>query len=1222
MVAMFVLLVGAFGAYVYSERQLDVAGELRHRSFLLADQLRQSSDDLTRMARTYVATGDPRYKAYYQDILEIRDGQKPSPPGYLGVYWDLLLARPDAPRPQGGHAVPLLELMREEGFPENELRKLAEAKADSDRLTTIEFEAMKLIESAVPDGARPRALRMLHDADYHRAKAAIMGPINEVYAAMDRRTTDQIDLAHRNSRLLRFVFVACVLGALLMLWRAYAALRKTLGGSAEQVHQHILGIGRGEFRTAIEIAPGMEDSVLAGLSAMQRKLQQNEEERKQADAELRASAESLNEAQRIAHVGSWTLDIVSSQLIWSDEIFRLFEVDSTQFGATYQAFLDAIHPEDRNAVSQAYADSLKTRMPYDISHRLRMSDGRIKWVLEKCLSEFDAAGNPLRSRGTVQDVTERKLAELALRQSEQRFSSAFNSSPIAASIATAEDGRFIEVNANYTRDFGWTRADLIGRTSVDVGLWPDEAARRPWAEAIRLEGRLVDFETSWMHKNGVLRTVSISAELTDLEGTPCILAYVMDITERKRIELGLIASETRLRAVLDGVHNAVITITESGTIESFNRSAERLFGYNAADVVGNNVSMLMPEPYRTAHDGYLDGYRRSGIRKVVGGKRDVMGRHRDGAVFHIELGVSETVLDGKKMFVGSISDISFRKAAEAELRIAATAFESQAGMMVTDPDGVILRVNRAFTETTGYAAADIVGKTPGLLKSGRHDAAFYAAMWESLRKTGSWQGEVWDRRKNGEIYPKWLAISAVKGEDGAITHYIGAHQDITERKIAEERIKELAFFDQLTGLPNRTLLLDRMRQSMAASARNGNHGALLFIDLDNFKTLNDTLGHDMGDMLLSQVAQRLVGTVREGDTVARLGGDEFVVVLGNLSANIDEAATQTEAVGGKILAALNGSYLLQDTEYRSSASVGATLFCGHQASGDDLMKQADLAMYKSKARGRNVFHFFDPDMETVVIERVSLERDLRAALQQGQFALHYQAQVVGDGRVTGAEALLRWQHPQRGAVSPAVFIPLAEETGLILALGQWVLETACTQLAHWATRPEMAHLTVAVNVSARQFHEAGFVEKVLAIISRSGANPNRLKLELTESLLVEKVEDIIEKMFALKAKGVGFALDDFGTGYSSLSYLKRLPLDQLKIDQSFVRDVLVDPNDAAIARTIVALAQSLGLGVIAEGVETAAQKGFLATAGCHAYQGYLFSRPLPVEGFEEFARTA
>jgi diguanylate cyclase (GGDEF)-like protein len=407
---------------------------------------------------------------------------------------------------------------------------------------------------------------------------------------------------------------------------------------------------------------------------------------------------------------------------------------------------------------------------------------------------------------------------------------------------------------------------------------------------------------------------------------------------------------------------------------------------------------------------------------------------------------------------------------------------------------------------------------------------------------------------------------------------------------------------------------------MTTSSRSGSHGALLFIDLDNFKTLNDTHGHDTGDLLLTQVAQRVLACVREGDTVARMGGDEFVVMLANLSADEGEAAVGIETVAEKILATLEQSYLLGHLVFRCTASMGITLFRGQLNSIEDLMKQADLAMYKAKEAGRNAFRFFDPHMEATVKERVALEEDLRRAIDAKQFMLYYQAQVVGDGRVTGAEVLVRWQHPTRGMVSPAEFIPLAEETGLILPLGNWILETACAQLAVWAAQPAMAHLTLAVNVSARQFHQADFVAQVLAVLKRSGARPGQLKLELTESLLVENVQDIIEKMHALKAKGVSFSLDDFGTGYSSLSYLKRLPLDQLKIDQSFVRDVLIDPNDAAIAKTVVALAQSLGLGVIAEGVETEAQQHFLADSGCHAYQGYFFSRPLPVDGFEAFAR--
>ncbi len=571
-------------------------------------------------------------------------------------------------------------------------------------------------------------------------------------------------------------------------------------------------------------------------------------------------------------------------------------------------------------------------------------------------------------------------------------------------------------------------------------------------------------------------------------------------------------------------------------------------------------------------------------------------------------------------FAGMSRELHTRRQAEEQLRIAASAFEAQVGILVTDSNGLILTVNRAYTEDTGYTLDESIGRTPRLLKSDRHDEAFYRKMWETINHRGMWAGEIWDRHKSGEVRPKWLTISAVKNNEGVVTHYVGTQFDITERKKAEETIMDLAFVDQLTGLPNRTLFLDRLKQTIAVSSRTGSYGALLFIDLDNFKTLNDTLGHDKGDVLLKQVAQRLTMCVREGDTVARLGGDEFVIVLAGLSLGEGDAASGTEAVADKILASLNQPYQLNEVAHRSTASIGVTLFKGDLTSIDDLMKQADLAMYRSKEAGRNAWHFFDPLMESAVKERAVLEDDFRRGIDGKQFLLHYQAQVEGDGRVTGAEALVRWQHPRRGMMLPVDFISLAEETGLILPLGNWVLEAACIQLAAWANQPQMAHLTVAVNVSARQFRDSGFVDDVLAIVRRTSAPPQRLKLELTESLLVSNLEKVIETMFALKAEGVGFSLDDFGTGYSSLSYLKRLPLDQLKIDRSFVRDVLTDPSDAAIAKTIVALAQSLGLGVIAEGVETAEQRDFLASSGCHAYQGYFFSRPLPINEFDRFAK--
>ena len=517
----------------------------------------------------------------------------------------------------------------------------------------------------------------------------------------------------------------------------------------------------------------------------------------------------------------------------------------------------------------------------------------------------------------------------------------------------------------------------------------------------------------------------------------------------------------------------------------------------------------------------------------------------------------------------------------------------------------------------GYARDEMIGHTPtelGIWFNPLDRQRFVEILQHDSRCLNF---EAPFRTKSGNRI--WVSASASIVQLAGVACIYAVTRDITQRKQDDERINELAFFDQLTGLPNRTLLFDRLRQSMVAGSRNGQHGALLLIDLDNFKTLNDSLGHDMGDLLLKQVAQRLVACVRSEDTVARLGGDEFVVVLSNLSSIENEAATQTEGIGEKIVSALNQVYLLNEHTYYCSPSMGVNLFMGQQTDGDTLLKQTDIAMYRAKKEGGNALRFFDSAMETVVVERAILEKGLREAIKQQQFTLYYQAQISG-AQLVGAEVLIRWQHPARGLVSPNEFIPLAEESGLILPLGRWVLETACQQLAEWGERAEMAHLTVSVNVSANQFRQKDFVEQVLSILDQTGANPFRLKLEVTESMLLSNVDDVIDKMVSLKAKGVGFSLDDFGTGYSSLSYLKRLPLDQLKIAQPFVRDVLSDENDAAIATTIIALAQSFQLDVIAEGVETEAQRDYLSSVGCHAYQGYFFSRPLPLEDFERFAR--
>ena len=514
----------------------------------------------------------------------------------------------------------------------------------------------------------------------------------------------------------------------------------------------------------------------------------------------------------------------------------------------------------------------------------------------------------------------------------------------------------------------------------------------------------------------------------------------------------------------------------------------------------------------------------------------------------------------------------------------------------------------------------MIGQNPRILQSGRHDAAFYQAMWSDLLSTGKWSGEIWDKRKNGEIYPKYMTITAVYDDHHQVTHYVAVSSDISQLKQSEQEIHQLAFYDPLTKLPNRRLLLDRLQQAMAVSMRNGRHGALLFLDLDHFKTINDTQGHAMGDLLLIEVARRLQTCVREGDSVARLGGDEFVVVLEELSSEPGEAANQTELVAEKIRNELDQPYTLINYECHSTSSIGISLFRGHLESVGNLLKHADTAMYQAKTSGRNTLRFFDPDMQAALEARATLEADLRHALSQQQFKLFFQLQVNAANYPIGAEALLRWLHPERGLVSPLQFILLAEDTGLILPIGQWVLGTACAQIKAWEANPSACELQLAVNVSARQFHQPDFVEQVRAALNKTGADPARLKLELTESVVLDNINDTIAKMHELKQIGVRFSMDDFGTGYSSLSYLTQLPLDQLKIDLSFVRNIGIKPTDAVIVQTIIGMGNSLGMEVIAEGVETEAQRDFLERNGCHAYQGYLFSKPVPIEEFEALIR--
>ena len=775
----------------------------------------------------------------------------------------------------------------------------------------------------------------------------------------------------------------------------------------------------------------------------------------------------------------------------------------------------------------------------------------------------------------------------------------------------------IQMSAEACRIFGFPEGTTGSVEAFMALVHPDDRSALQQARAAACRGERFDSELRIVD-GGRTRWIAQRAEVEfDQEGNPVrSVGTTQDITSRKEMEADLREQKEFFRLISESIGEHIAVLDLAGRRIYNSRSYRQLFG-DARELCGtDSFGDVHPEDRERVQRVFTQTAQ-SGVGQEIEYR---LVRH-DGSIRHMA-STGKVIEDkqGQAVRIVVVShDVTDRKHAEQWERITAAAFESsQEGKFITEADGVIVRVNQAFTEITGYRADECVGKTPRLLQSGRHDAAFYAAMRKSLESSGSWEGEIWNRRKNDEIYPEYLKIAAVKDREGRVTHYVSTLIDISMRKAAQEEIRHLAFYDVLTGLPNRRLLHDRLRIALAACVRNGRKGALLFIDLDNFKTLNDTLGHDMGDLLLKQVAKRLQECVRGLDTVARLGGDEFVVMLQDLGPQAQEAAGQSRVVGEKILGVLNRPYDLAGSEYHNTPSVGITLFGGQQEGIDDLMKRADLAMYEAKATGRNTLRFFDPQMQAVVTAKAALEKDLREALQRQEFFLCYQPQVDEAGRVFGVEALVRWRHPQRGLVSPGEFIPLAEETGLILPLGLWVLETACAQAAIWAAERSREAFTVSVNVSARQLRQPNFVQQVLGVLAHTGTQPRNLKLELTESMLLDSIQEIIAKMTALKARGVGFSLDDFGTGYSSLSYLKRLPLDQLKIDQSFVRDLLTDPNDKAIAGTIVALAESLELAVIAEGVESVEQRDALAALGCRAYQGYLFGRPLPRVEFDLF----
>lgn len=703
------------------------------------------------------------------------------------------------------------------------------------------------------------------------------------------------------------------------------------------------------------------------------------------------------------------------------------------------------------------------------------------------------------------------------------------------------------------------------------------------------------------------------------DSNPQVANGALDPSVCSRLTEKLSAIELEISGLFDRVPFGSHTEAADGTFLSVNALELAWLGYASAELIGKRklIDFLTPHSreiylrYRPQHGAalsisnlHLEIVRRNGTSMPVT------------LSSLLEQNSKVPLLNNRFM----LFDLSEMHKADGGQAISTAVFDSLSGMCITNHDGIIQQVNAAFTTITGYSAAEAIGQSPRILSSGHHGKTFYEALWDSVLTTGRWQGEIWNRRKNGEIYVEWLSISTVVDMTGSATHYVGSFTDITAARNVQSQLSHMAYYDGLTQLSNRRLFLDRLSQTLSNSRRSHLFNAILYLDLDGFKAVNDTCGHDAGDLVLIEVAQRLRHAVREGDGVARLSGDEFAILLENLDADRLEAATKARQLGEKILTLLSQKHTVGTRHFYCTASIGVELFKDAD-SASELLRHADLAMYQSKSAGRNTLKFFDQTMQDAIDARANLEADLRKALEEHQLRLHFQPQFNHQGALIGVEALLRWQHPERGLIHPLEFAPLAEETRLSLPIGSWVFKTACEQLKTWERHPVASRIQLAVNVSPLQFHQNDFVAQLAALVAASAINPHRLTLEITEGMILH-IDDAVSKMAALAEMGVRFSIDDFGTGLSSLLVLSKLPLAQLKIDQSFVQNMECSARDGVIVQTITAMAHTLGLEVIADGVETQDQRAFLEKNGCKNFQGHLFSQALPIEALEKLLSIA